>query len=110
MSLWGRMFAAGYDTFQARMEASFFGDIRREMLAGATGRVVEIGAGTGVNLQHYPRSIERLACTEPEAPMARQLRRKVAESDINVEVVEAPAESLPVAGDLLDPPPPPPRR
>src|SRR5919206_260526 len=28
MSLWGRIFAAGYDTFQARMEAGFFGDIR----------------------------------------------------------------------------------
>jgi ubiquinone/menaquinone biosynthesis C-methylase UbiE len=102
MSLWGRIFAAGYDTFQARMEAGFFGDIRRDMLAGARGQVIEIGAGTGVNVQHYPRSVERLVCTEPEAPMARQLRRKVAGSDLAVEVVEAPAESLPFADDSFD--------
>ena len=102
MSLWGRIFAAGYDTFQARMEASFFGDIRSELLAGATGRVVEIGAGTGVNLQHYPRTIERLVCTEPEAPMAKQLRRKVADTDLSVEVVESPAEALPFEDDSFD--------
>jgi ubiquinone/menaquinone biosynthesis C-methylase UbiE len=102
MSLWGRIFAAGYDTFQARMEASFFGDIRHDMLAGASGSVVEIGAGTGVNLQHYPHSIERLVCTEPEAPMAKQLRRKVADSDLSVEVVEAPAEALPFEDDSFD--------
>ena len=102
MSLWGRIFAAGYDTFQSRMERDFFGDIRRDMLAGAHGRVVEIGAGTGVNLQHYPRSIDALVCTEPEEPMARRLRRKVAETDLSVSVVEAPAESLPLADDSFD--------
>ena len=102
MSLWGRIFAAGYDTFQARMEAGFFGEIRRDMLAGASGRVVEIGAGTGVNVQHYPRSIERLVCTEPEPPMAKQLRRKVADTDLSVEVVEAPAEALPFDDDSFD--------
>lgn len=102
MSLWGRLFAAGYDTFQARMEAGFFGDIRRDMLAGASGQVVEIGAGTGVNLQHYPRSIERLVCTEPYPPMAKQLRRKAVDSGLPVEVVEAPAESLPFPDDSFD--------
>jgi ubiquinone/menaquinone biosynthesis C-methylase UbiE len=102
MSLWGRIFAAGYDRFQARMEADFFGDIRREMLAEASGHVIEIGAGTGVNLQHYPRSIERLVCTEPEAPMAKQLRRKADDTDLPVEIVEAPAESLPFEDDSFD--------
>ncbi|MEA2376037.1 MAG: hypothetical protein QOD53_2500 [Thermoleophilaceae bacterium] len=102
MSLWGRIFAAGYDTFQARMEENFMGDIRRELLAGARGRVVEIGSGTGVNLEHYPRSIDELVCTEPEEPMARRLRRKAQGSGLDVSVVEVPAEKLPFDDDSFD--------
>lgn len=102
MSLWGRIFAAGYDTFQARMEREFFGRIRHEMLAGAQGRVVEIGSGTGANLEHYPRSIEELVCTEPEEPMAKRLREKAARSALPVRVVTAPAEELPFEDDSFD--------
>ena len=102
MSLWGRIFAAGYDTFQSRMEREFFGDIRRDMLAGATGRVIEIGSGTGANLEHYPDTIDELVCTEPEEPMARRLREKAARSGLPVRVVEAPAEELPFDDDSFD--------
>ena len=102
MSLWGRVFAAGYDTFQASMERNFLGAIRDEMLAGARGRVVEIGAGTGVNLEHYPPAVEELVCTEPEEPMARRLQRKAEASDLDVSVVHAPAERLPFPDDSFD--------
>lgn len=102
MSLWGRIFAAGYDTFQSRMEAGFMGDLRRELLAEARGRVVEIGSGTGVNLQHYPSAIDELVCTEPEEPMARRLRTKAQSSGLNVSVVETPAEKLPFEDDSFD--------
>jgi ubiquinone/menaquinone biosynthesis C-methylase UbiE len=102
MSLWGRMFAAGYDTFQATMERNFMGELRDDALADARGRVVEIGAGTGVNLEHYPRSIDELVCTEPEEPMAKRLRRKAAGSGLNVSVVHAAAEELPFEDDSFD--------
>ena len=102
MSLWGRIFAAGYDTFQARMEREFFGRIRREMLAQASGRVIEIGSGTGANLEHYPATVERVVCTEPEEPMARRLREKAARSPVPAEVVLAPAERLPFPDDSFD--------
>jgi len=102
VSLWGRIFAAGYDTFQASIERSFMGRIRDDLLAQASGSVLEIGAGTGVNLSHYPASVTRLVCTEPEEPMARRLRRKAAELGRDVEIVEAPAESLPFADDTFD--------
>jgi ubiquinone/menaquinone biosynthesis C-methylase UbiE len=102
MSLWGRVFAAGYDTFVGSMERNFMGALRKEMLADATGRVVEIGSGTGVNLQHYPRSIDELVCTEPEEPMARRLRKKAQETDLEVTVVHAPAERLPFEDDSFD--------
>jgi len=102
MSLYGRVFAWGYDRFQARMEREFFGRLRREMLAGARGRVLEIGSGTGANLEHYPRTIEELFCTEPEEPMARRLREKAAGCGLPVRVVEAPAEELPFDDDSFD--------
>lgn len=102
MSLWGRIFAAGYDTFQASMERKLMGRIRHELLAGARGRVVEIGSGTGVNLEHYPRSVDEVVCTEPEEPMAKRLRRKALASDLNVSVVHAPAEALPFGDDSFD--------
>ncbi|HEX8646962.1 MAG TPA: class I SAM-dependent methyltransferase [Thermoleophilaceae bacterium] len=102
MSVYGRAFAWGYDRFQAGMEREFFGQIRREMLAGASGRVVEIGSGTGANLEHYPRTIEELVCTEPEEPMARRLREKAAGSGLPVRVIEAPAERLPFDDGSFD--------
>ena len=102
MSLYGRIFAWGYDRFQARMERDFFGEIRREMLARASGRVIEIGSGTGANLEHYPRTIEELVCTEPEEPMARRLREKAERSGLAVRVVDAPAERLPFDDDSFD--------
>ncbi|MEA2396538.1 MAG: hypothetical protein QOK25_94 [Thermoleophilaceae bacterium] len=102
MSLWGRIFAAGYDSFQSRMEANFMGEVRRELLADSRGRVIEIGSGTGVNIQHYPATVEELVCTEPEEPMARRLRRKAAASDLKLSVVETPAEKLPFEDDSFD--------
>ena len=102
LSLWGRIFAAGYDAVSASMERNFMGDVRRDLLANASGRVIEIGSGTGVNLQHYPRTIEELVCTEPEEPMAKRLGRKAADTDLPVRIVKAGAEDLPFEDDSFD--------
>jgi SAM-dependent methyltransferase len=102
VSLWGRIFAAMYDRMLAGSETAGLADIRREMLAGASGRVVEIGSGTGINLEHYPATIDELVCTEPEEPMARRLERKAAASSLPVRVVHAPGEALPFEDDSFD--------
>jgi ubiquinone/menaquinone biosynthesis C-methylase UbiE len=102
MSLWGRIFAAGYDTMMASVERDFMGGVRKDVLANAEGRVIEIGSGTGANIQHYPRTIEELVCTEPEEPMAKRLEPRAAASDLNVRVVHAPAEALPFEDDSFD--------
>eukprot|EP00170_Pyropia_yezoensis_P003758 contig_15779_g3769 len=52
-ALFSRVFAALYDSLSADAEAAIFGDLRRSVLRGATGRVLEVGAGTGENLSHY---------------------------------------------------------
>jgi ubiquinone/menaquinone biosynthesis C-methylase UbiE len=102
MSLWGRVFAAGYDRVLAGSERAGLADRRRNLLAGAHGRVLEIGAGTGLNLPHYPASLEELVLAEPEEPMARRLERKLARTGRPARVVRAAAEALPFEDDSFD--------
>lgn len=103
MSLSGRIFAAFYDRAMAGTEQAGLGDRRRALLAQAQGRIVEVGAGTGVNLAHYPPAgIEELVLVEPEEPMARRLRRRAAESSLPIRIVAAPAEALPLPDGTFD--------
>jgi SAM-dependent methyltransferase len=75
--------------------------MRQGLLAEATGAVLEIGGGTGVNLPHYDE-VDSLVVTEPEPAMLRRLRRKAGEQGSPAEVVRAPAEDLPFADGSFD--------
>lgn len=99
---WGRGFSALYDRCFKASEDAGLRDMRRETVAQARGRVLELGAGTGLNLDLYPESVRDLTLTEPDPHMTKQLRKKVEESGRNAEVVEAPAESLPFEDDSFD--------
>ncbi|MDQ3725029.1 MAG: class I SAM-dependent methyltransferase [Actinomycetota bacterium] len=99
---WGRGFSALYDRgFKASEEAGLR-EMRRELLARARGRVLEIGAGTGLNLELYPDSVEDLTITEPDPHMIKQLRKKLAQAARQAEVIEAGAESLPFEDNAFD--------
>ncbi|HEX2128852.1 MAG TPA: class I SAM-dependent methyltransferase [Solirubrobacterales bacterium] len=78
--------------------------MRAQLLAAATGRTLEIGGGTGANIGHYTQAVTELVVTEPDPHMARRLRTHVADAStaFPVEVVEAPAESLPFADASFD--------
>ena len=102
MSVWGRIFAAGYDRFMAGTEKAGLRDRRGALLGKANGRVIEIGAGTGANLELYGEGVTELVLTEPEEPMAKRLERKAAASGRQVSVVRAPAEQLPFPDDSFD--------
>jgi ubiquinone/menaquinone biosynthesis C-methylase UbiE len=93
---WGRLFAATYDRCLSGTEEAGLGEKRRELLAGATGRVLELGAGTGVNLDHYPPAVEELVLVEPDPHMAKRLRARLANWPRQATVLEAPAERLPL--------------
>ena len=77
------------------MEEAGFSAQRRELLANARGSVIDVGAGTGLNLEHYPAAVERLVMAEPEEAMAVQIDRKLAAGGRTAEVVRAGAERLP---------------
>jgi ubiquinone/menaquinone biosynthesis C-methylase UbiE len=99
---WGRLFAWGYDWFLSSTEEAGLRDMRRELLADASGRCLEIGAGTGLNLDLWPEGVDRLVLSEPDPHMAKRLRKRVEESRRSVEVVAAGAEALPFEDDSFD--------
>jgi ubiquinone/menaquinone biosynthesis C-methylase UbiE len=76
-------------------------DHRTELVAGLRGRVLEVGAGTGLNFQLYPSGVEVVA-VEPEPNMMRLARRRVAESGFGVRLLRAAAESLPFPDASFD--------
>jgi ubiquinone/menaquinone biosynthesis C-methylase UbiE len=75
---------------------------RKALLEQATGRVVEVGAGTGLNLPQYPQGVRELVLVEPEPAMRRRLERRVRRSKRQAEIVAAPAERLPFAEYSVD--------
>jgi ubiquinone/menaquinone biosynthesis C-methylase UbiE len=102
MGIWGRLFAAGYDPMLSRAERAGLGDRRRGLLEHTSGSVIEIGAGTGLNLALYPEAVDRLVLTEPEEPMIKRLERKVRAANRPAEVVRARAEHLPFDDETFD--------
>jgi SAM-dependent methyltransferase len=94
MGVWNRVFAAAYDPLLAVAERKGLAAARRSLLAGAYGRVLEIGAGTGLNLPHYPAGVEP-ELTEPNPAMAKRLRRRA-------EFTLASADDLPFPDASFD--------
>ena len=99
---WGRAFAALYDRGLKATEEAGLRQMRRELLAGARGRVLELGAGTGVNLELYPEAVSEIVAVEPDPHMAKRLRQRSAGPGHEIAVVEASAERLPFEDASFD--------
>ena len=93
--------AAFYDAVLWRAERRGMRARRASVLAAAHGRTLEIGAGTGLNLRHYPGAVEELVLTEPVEAMSTRLHRR-AKADERARVVASPAEDLPFDDDHFD--------
>jgi len=101
-----RLFAAVYDRVLAGPERAGLARQRERLMAGATGRVLEIGAGTGANLAHLPAGLDGLVLVEPSAPMRVRLEARVAgrRSALpgDTRVVAGSAAALPAADGSVD--------
>ncbi|MEX0993264.1 MAG: class I SAM-dependent methyltransferase [Solirubrobacterales bacterium] len=102
MSLYGRFFARIYDRVTAASERAGLAQRRRALLMRAEGRVLEIGAGSGANVDKYPNTVTELVLTEPEEPMAARLDRRCAVVGRPARIVRSPAEALPFEDDSFD--------
>ena len=75
---------------------------RREMLAGASGRAVEIGAGNGMNFRHYPATVEEVIALEPEPYLRARADQAARQAAVAISVRAAVAEDLPLDAGSFD--------
>ncbi|MGH3553382.1 MAG: methyltransferase domain-containing protein [Mycobacterium sp.] len=68
--------------------------LRRENLAGLSGRVLEVGAGIGTNFVFYPDSVQQVVAVEPELRLAVRAREAAAEAAIPIQVTNDAAENF----------------
>jgi ubiquinone/menaquinone biosynthesis C-methylase UbiE len=100
--VWERTFSAIYDPLLWVAERAGMGQRRAALLGQAKGQVLELGAGTGLNLPYYPEGLKELVLTEPSPPMVTRLERRAKRPGITASVMVADAERLPFEDDRFD--------
>lgn len=95
------LFARLFDRLSPLMEREA-GEHRDELLAGLSGRVVEIGAGNGVNFGHYPPTVEEVVALEPERYLRAKAHEAAGAVAVQVIVRDGVADPLPLDTDEFD--------
>ena len=96
------IFARMYASSSARVEARGAGLHRVELLAGLTGRVIEVGAGNGLNFAHYPDTVTVVVAVEPEPHLRTLAAEAAATAPVTVRVVGGLAEAVPAQTASFD--------
>ena len=79
-----------------------FRELRRRVLSGLSGQVIEVGAGDGRSFEHYSPEVERVLAVEPD-PTARDAAQERAETaPVPIEIVDGDAAALPAAAASFD--------
>lgn len=95
-------FARGFAELVPIMDARGAAAHRDELVAGVTGRVIEIGAGTGANAEHYGAGVERVLAIEPDPYLRSVAVTSVGRASVPYAVVAARAEHLPSPDRVFD--------
>lgn len=96
------IFARFYELLSRADESSGEAEHRREMLAGLQGRVIEVGAGNGLNFKHYPASVAEVVAVEPEDYLRRRAQEAAGEASVPIRVVDGVADQLPAEDASFD--------
>jgi ubiquinone/menaquinone biosynthesis C-methylase UbiE len=95
------IFARFFDRLSRLMEREV-GEHRHELLAGLSGRVVEIGAGNGMNFQHYPPTVEDVVALEPEGYLRHKAEQAARDAPVRLSIRDGLADPLPLESDSVD--------
>ena len=95
------LFARFFDRLARLMEREA-GAHRDELVAGLSGRVVEVGAGNGMNFRHYGRAVEEVLAFEPEPYLRGRAERAAHDVPAPVSVRDAVADDLPLEDASCD--------
>src|SRR3990167_2480524 len=89
------LMAKFYDNIMRDAEDKCLRDWRRLLLQNISGDVLELGSGTGANLEFYPDTVKRLVLIEPNAHMRQKLKIKSSRcKQTNIEILNNKAESI----------------
>ena len=95
------IFARFFDRFSQAMEKEV-GPYRDEMLAGLSGRVLEVGAGNGMNFARYPATVDEVVALEPEPYLREKAEAAARSASVRVTVRDGVAHPLPLEDDSFD--------
>ena len=96
------VFARLFDRCFAKDKGRGEDALRRELLAGLSGRVLEVGPGNGINFEHYPATVEELVAVEPEPYLRGRAEETARSAHIAVRVLDGTAAALPVDAGSAD--------
>ena len=96
------LFARYFNRFGARREERGNRELRQELLSGLSGRVIEVGAGNGLNFPHYPRAVREVVAVEPEPYLRDRAAEAAAAAAVPIWVTDGTAGDLPVPDGEFD--------
>ncbi|MEZ5115827.1 MAG: class I SAM-dependent methyltransferase [Candidatus Nanopelagicales bacterium] len=99
------VFSRVYGVVAAVGERTGLGELRARVLAPAHGRLLIVGLGPGHDLEHLPPAVTSVVAVEPSEPMRHAARHRVEQivaGGVEVEVVDALGEALPLEDDSVD--------
>lgn len=97
----GSWFPRLYDLAMKPLEITRFKQVRTELVRSASGHVLEIGSGTGVNFPYY-HNAEKVTAVEPNPLMSKRAVKRMKTTSVPIELYETTAESLPFADNTFD--------
>ena len=96
------LFARFYAWMSPRMEQAGYAERRDDLLGGLHGRVIEVGAGNGMNFAHYPPEVTYVLAVEPEPHLRQLAEENAGAAAVPVDVVDGTADQLPADDGTFD--------